>query len=239
MAIILGIDGLEYGYVKEFECKGLMQGNFGKTDISEYEEPRTIVLWSSFLAGKNLEREIVAMGNEKMWDFRLKAEETFFKHFESFKAVDVPGYNYRREHHVRERTMLKKFFGDEISVEEFDKPMLEYHKKIKEMFLEDLEKDFGLLFYYFNAIDVIGHVSFGLKSKMRALYKDLDGLAAKAAEKGEPLLIVSDHGMKPVGRYGDHEAKYGFWSNNLGAELGEPKITELPKFIATEMARGF
>lgn len=237
MAIILGIDGLEYEYVQEFGCTALMQNAFGKTDISEYEEPRTIVLWSSFLADKNLEKQIVAMGNEKMWEFKLKPEETFFRHFHSFKAVDVPGFNYNKEAHVREREMLKKFFSDEITVEEFDAPVLAYHRKLKESFFADLERDFGLLFYYFNVADVLGHVSFGMKSKMKLIYTDLDEIAARAAAKGEPLLILSDHGMKAVGRYGDHRSGYGFWSNSLGQKLGSPRITELSEFVAKQMAK--
>ncbi len=235
MAIILGIDGLEIEYVEEFGCRNLMQGSFGKTDISEFEEPRTIVLWSSFLTGKNLEKEIVAMGNERMWNFKLKAEQTFFKNFDSFKAVDVPGYNYSKEHHLRERDLLKKFFNDEITVEEFIGPMVAYHEKIKENFLADLGAGFGLLFYYFNVADVVGHVSFGVKEKMQQIYMDLDEIAGRAAAKGEPLFIISDHGMKAVGQYGDHRSEYGFWSNNLGKELGNPKITALSAFVAEEM----
>ncbi len=53
MIVILGIDGLEYEYVKKFNVKNLMQESFGKTNISEFSEPRTMVLWSSFLTGKN------------------------------------------------------------------------------------------------------------------------------------------------------------------------------------------
>lgn len=237
MAIILGIDGLEFEYVKEFGCRNLMQKSFGKTDISEYKEPRTIILWSSFLAGKNLEKEIVAMGNEKMWNFKLRPEKTFFRHFDSFKAVDVPGFNYSKEHHLMERAMLKKFFNGEITVEDFDKPVLEYHKKIKEEFFSDLKKNHVLLFYYFNVADVIGHLSFGIKNKMKTIYMDLDNIARNATEKGEPMLILSDHGMKAVESYGDHCQEYGFWSNNLGKKLGNPKITDLSKFVTKEITK--
>ena len=232
MAIILGIDGLEYGYVREFECKNLMQRSYGKTDISEYEEPRTIVLWSSFLAGKNLEKEIVSLGKEKMWDFKLKPEETFLPCFEKHKVVDVPGFAYAKEQHSLERKMLKQFFNGEITVEEFDAPVLRYHKKLREDFLADLEKGFDLLFYYFNAVDVIGHLSFGVKSKMKTIYRGMDEIAARAAKTGEKMLILSDHGMKPIGRFGDHQQEYGFWSNSLGRRLGKPRITELSEFVA-------
>jgi len=122
-------------------------------------------------------------------------------------------------------------------VQEFDKPVLEYHRKVKESFLTDLEKEFDLLFYYFNVADVIGHVSFGDKTKMKLVYKDLDELVGKAAAKGQPMLVLSDHGMKAVGRYGDHQENYGFWSNNLGKDLGQPKISDLSKFVEENLVR--
>ncbi len=235
MAIILGIDALEYEYVREFGCRNLMQLCFGKTDISEFSEPRTIVLWSSFLAGKNLEREIISFGNERMWDFTLKPEQTFLAKFKKPRVVDVPGFAYSREQHDLERSLLRKFFNNEITVEEFGKPVLEYHRKIKEQFFIDLKKEFDLLFYYFNAADVIGHVSFGQKSKMRLIYQGLDEIAAKAAATGQKMLIVSDHGMQPVGRFGDHRREYGFWSTSFDAKLQNPKITSFRALVEKEM----
>lgn len=38
-------------------------------------------------------------------------------------------------------------------------------------------------------------------------------------------MIVSDHGMKPVGRFGDHTS-YGFWSFNKDMKLGKSRITD-------------
>ncbi len=235
MAIIIGIDALEPTYVEEFNCRNLMQKHFGRTDISDFSEPRTIVLWSSFLAGKNLEKEVLALGDKDMWHFSLKAEQTFLSKFGKRRVVDVPGFAYSREQHLLERNQLKKFFNNEISIEEFDKPVLEYHQKIKERFLEDLDGNFDLLFYYFNAADVIGHVSFANKAKMGLIYKDLDELAGRAAGKGQKMLIVSDHGMQAVGRFGDHCPDYGFWSTSFEADLRHPKITSFRSLIEKEM----
>ncbi|MBN2067644.1 MAG: alkaline phosphatase family protein [Candidatus Diapherotrites archaeon] len=235
MAIIIGIDALDPEYAQAFNCKNLMQAHFGKTDISGFSEPRTVVLWSSFLAGKNLEKEILALGDREMWNFSLKPEQTFLAKFPKRIVVDVPGFAYSKEQHLLERSQLKKFFSKEISVEEFDRPILEYHRGIKQRFLQDLEKDFDLLFYYFNAADVIGHVSFGNKAKMRLIYNDLDELAGRAAAKQHKMLILSDHGMKAVGNFGDHASGYGFWSTSFEAGLHRPKITSLRSFIEKEM----
>ena len=68
MIAILAIDALEYDLVEKFQCRNLMQKFYGKTDISEFSEPRTMVLWSSFMTGRNMEQEILAMGDKEMWN---------------------------------------------------------------------------------------------------------------------------------------------------------------------------
>jgi len=65
---------------------------------------------------------------------------------------------------------------------------------------------------------------------MRMLYKEMDDIAKKCAEKNCPLLILSDHGMKAIGKFGDH-SDYGFWSLNLNKNLKTPKITDFYRII--------
>lgn len=226
MIIILGLDGLEYEYVKEFKCKNLMQKNFGKTDISEFSEPRTVVLWSSFLTGKNMEKQAL----KDLWNFRVNVKQTFFSSFKKWHAIDVPGFTYIKERHEKEREMLKAFFDKKISVEEYDEIAFTNHKLAKEEFFEVIEKDFEILMGYFALADVIGHLSFGIKSKMKIIYKELDEIAKKARKKAEKLLIISDHGMRAIGRFGDH-SNYGFYSISEEIDLKNPKITEFRKII--------
>jgi len=109
---ILGIDGLEYEYVIEFECTHLMQKSFGKTDISLFSTPLTVVLWTSFLTGRNTEKEVPA----DPWSFRVSPEETFFSYFEQWKAIDVPGFTYDTEKHARERELMRKYFYGEADI---------------------------------------------------------------------------------------------------------------------------
>ncbi len=226
MIVILALDGLEYEYVKEFNCKNLMQEKFGKTDISMFSEPRTIVIWSSFLAGKNLEKEIM---QGDLWSFRLKPEQTFLSKFKKWKAIDMPGLNYREEH-KKERELLKGFFDKKNSIEDYDAAGFEIHRKNKEEFFEALDENFDILVGYFALADVIGHLSFGIKPKMKIIYKELDDIAKKVRDKAEKVLIISDHGMKAIGRFGDH-SEYGFWSTNFEVNLDKPKITEFRKLI--------
>lgn len=231
MFIIIGIDALEKKLVDKFNCSNLKQKNYGLTDISEYEQPRTLVLWSSFLAGKNLEKKIVSLGNKKMWNFKLKKNQTFLAKFKKTKALDVPGYTYNKKQHGDERQMLRDFFEGQISIEEFDRPVFGHFRKIKKQFLKELKKNYDILMVYFDVADVIGHLSFANSTKMKMIYQDLDQIAQIASNKADKLLIISDHGMKPVGKFGDHDEKHGFWSTNFKFDLKNPKITDFAKII--------
>lgn len=223
MIVILAIDGLEYDYVREFDCKNLMQKEYGKTDISEFEEPRTIVLWSSFLTGKNKEKEVLAKKN--MWDFKVDVKETFLSRFENPLAIDVPGYNYMKEHHDRERELLKKFFDKKATVDEYDKLAFQHHNEIKSKFLEALDRDHGIVLGYFSLADVIGHLSFGKKVKMKMIYNEMDKIAKEVSGKCGNMFVISDHGMKAIGVFGDH-SDHGFWSTNFNSCLKTPRITD-------------
>jgi len=231
LIVILGLDGLEYEYVKEFNCKHLMQASYGKTDISEFAEPRTIVIWSSFLAGKNLEKRILALGKKNLWNFKLKPEETFFSKFKSWEAIDVPGLTYKAKNHEKERKALKDFFEGKISVEKYDEIAFKNHKENKKEFFKALKKDREIVMGYFALADVIGHLSFGIKEKMKIIYEELDEIARKVRESSNTVLIISDHGMKAVGRFGDH-SNYGFWSfSRKITSKGKVKLTKFRNII--------
>ncbi len=225
--IVLAIDGLEYDLVEKFDCKNLKQRFYGKTDISEFSEPRTPVLWCSFITGKNKEKEILALGNKEMWNVKIELDKTFFSAFSKAKIIDLPGYNYDKEQHDRERELLKKFFGAEIEEEkqiikkEYNEHAFKHHKKIKEEFLVALDGDYDFVLGYFSVADVLGHLNFGDSFTMKMIYKELDEIAGRIKDK---LIVLSDHGMEAVGQFGDH-SKYGFWSTNF-KDLGKPRIVD-------------
>lgn len=233
MIIIFAIDALEYDLVEEFGCKNLMQKNYGKTNISEFSQPRTMVLWSSFLTGKNKEKEVLKLGNKEMWNFSLKKEKTFLKFFKKEKVIDLPGYNYDKRQHEKERSLMKKFFESEKEKkkirEEYNKLCFQHHKKIKKEFLESLKKDYDIIIGYFSIADTIGHLNFGNKVMIKIIYKELDELAGNLG-KNNKILILSDHGMKTVGEFGVH-SDHGFWSINFNYKLKNPKITDFFNII--------
>lgn len=57
--LILGIDALEYNRVKEWNLQNLMQEDYGKSIVpisAGFDEPATLVVWPSFIAGKDPEK---------------------------------------------------------------------------------------------------------------------------------------------------------------------------------------
>ncbi|KXB05120.1 hypothetical protein AKJ48_00205 [candidate division MSBL1 archaeon SCGC-AAA261O19] len=240
MVVVFAIDALEHELVEEFDCKNLKQVTYGKTDISEFNQPRTMVLWSSFMTGENKEEEILAKGDEEMWKTKIPLEETFFSNFENPKIIDLPGFSYDRKQHDKERELLKKFFEEAEDQEEkkeirkeYNQHGLKHHRKIKEEFLNSLEKDHDFVLGYFSAADVIGHLNFCNKTLMKMIYNDLDEIAGKIKEiRDDHLLVLSDHGMEGVGMFGDHN-EYGFWSFDEECDLENPKITDFADFLTS------
>jgi len=236
MIVVYAIDALEYTKVEQFGCSNLKQAHYGKTDISEFSQPRTMVLWSSFMTGQNKEAEILAKGDQEMWNTRIPHEKTFFSKFSSPAVLDLPGYNYDLGVHEQSRKLLKDFFSatddeqKEAIKKQYNADAFEHHRKIKEQFLAELDADHDFVLGYFSVADVIGHLNFGNDTMMKLIYKDLDELMPKITARTDKVLVLSDHGMKAIGRFGDH-SEYGFWSTSFDAGLKRPRITDFGELL--------
>lgn len=230
--IVLAIDALEYILVEEFNCRNLKQKFYGKTDIGEFSEPRTMVLWSSFMTGKNMEKEILSKGNREMWNTRLYMKDTFFRYFNNPRIIDLPGFNYIKEQHDQERIMLKNYFDAKTDEEKnkikisYNNLAFEHHRRIKQEFIDAMNENHDFVLCYFSVADVIGHLNFGNRTMMRMIYKDLDEIATTIEDS---FIVLSDHGMEKLGIFGDHSS-YGFWSTDF-KDLGNPKITDFAEII--------
>ena len=218
--IILALDALDLNLVKKFGCQTLMQKECGQTDISDFNLERTVVLWASFLAGKNMESRIPV---KTQWEFKLPPEETFLHFFKTFKTIDVPAFSFKQSH-AEERKFLKNYFDGKSAIEQYDAAVWKIHEENKKEFLASVGKS-DLVMGYFNLADAIGHLSFGIVEKMKDVYSELEGLAKETRGSNDFILIVSDHGMKAIGRYGDH-TKNGFYSASRKLGLDTPKITD-------------
>jgi len=237
MFVIYAIDGLEIDLVEKYDCQNLKQRFYGKTNISEFSEARTIVLWSSFATGQNKEEEVLKLGNKDMWNVKWPIKDTFFSKFNKPEIIDLPGFNYNTDQHQKQRKLLAGFFKekDKEAKEKvragYNKLAFDHHKVIKAKFLKALDKDYDLVLGYFGLFDLIGHLNFGNELMIKMIYKELDEIAAIAKEKAEEMLILSDHGMFSKGMFGDH-SDYGYWSTSF-KDLGKPRITDIGKAITS------
>ncbi len=236
MIVVLAIDALEYVKVEEYNCTHLKQQCYGKTNISEFSQPRTMVLWSSFMTGENKEEDVLSKGDKGMWNIQRDIKETFFSKFQNPCILDLPGFNYNKRVHARSRELLKRFFEIESKEEkkqvkdEYNQDAFDHHRRIKKEFLSALEGDYDFVLGYFSVADVVGHLNFGNNTMMKLIYQDMNDIAAKAADKTDRLIVLSDHGMEAIGEFGDH-SNYGFWSTNWESTIDNPKITDFKKII--------
>lgn len=218
--IILALDALDLDQVQKFHCKNLMQKECGQTNLSDFSQLRTVVLWASFLTGKKMEEEIPI---KTQWEFKVSPQQTFLKFFKTYETIDVPAFSLKQQNHAEERKLLKDYFEDKASVEEYDVAIWRNHEENKKDFFKAVGR-FDLVMGYFNLADTIGHLSFGITDKMAEVYYELDKMAEEIKNSDDSILVISDHGMKPVGRYGDH-SRNGFYSFNRKLGLNMPKIT--------------
>jgi hypothetical protein len=218
--IILALDALDLHQVQKFNCENLMQKEHGQTDLADFKQARTVVLWASFLTGKNLEKQIPI---KTQWTFKASPEQTFLKFFKTCKTIDVPAFSFKQQNHAQERKLLKGYFEEKATVKEYDKVVWRNHEENKKDFLSAVGK-FDLVMGYFNLADAVGHLSFGITEKMSEIYYELDKMTEEIKDSDNFVLVISDHGMKQVGRYGDH-SRNGFYSFNHKLGLNMPKIT--------------
>jgi len=243
MVIIVGIDALDKRFVDTHSLDELKQRHYGKTDISEFEKPRTMILWTSFLAGQSTEKEVLAL--DDIWGFKINKNRTFFSSFK-FYSEGVPGISYHDNDHQRMRRLLANFFEAPQGSRQRREVENEYGKIANILFqyarhelLMSVHADFRkakLEFYYFSLIDDFGHLRYGDRYFMWLLYDVIYQMMKEVINmcyaNRRDLLIISDHGMElapETGYFGVH-SKNGFWSSNF-CKLDMPKLTDFRQII--------
>ena len=227
--IILALDALDVYPVRRYDCRSLQQTRYGQVDVSEFKILRTVALWASFLSGNRIDAE-VPLDKEAQWLFQLTPEQTFLPLFDMYKTIDVPAFSFKQHNHARERQLMREAFSEEVSFDDFDAVVWRHHDENKRELFHSLGK-YDLVMGYFDLVDAIGHLSYGVSRKMKEAYCELDSIAKEVRSSIDDIvLIASDHGMRPFGRYGEHYG-YGFFSTNYRSLLRLPRITDFREEI--------
>jgi len=173
---------------------------------------------------------------EKLTGYRIKPKPslralrnrppTLFDLIKPSIAIDVPTWNMDVDRRLWIERSLK------VSVDEYIKNVWKVYNEKKQELLRVLDNgSWRLVMVWFDAPDLLGHVCIAkCRLKLMSLYLDLNRLVSTVRERvGDDtlVLVVSDHGMKPMpDGTGDH-SDYGFWSISHYIDWFEPrKITD-------------
>lgn len=219
--------------------------------VPEYQETESAYNLGIQLVRKLLPSKIRDFLNEfirnkfysKRSESPLKATLSFLQDTNTstiFSGIDawhneIPGYNAEAGDEKMKR--FKTFFdGTEEKLERKATMELikEQYEEQTENLIQALEnKDsYDLIFWYTKYLDEIGHMDRGSKLRTIRRYMKVNQLVGKVRDmlsSKDKLYIISDHGMRPKGKYGLHD-KDAFFSSSDGNLIEKPRgLYELVK----------
>jgi hypothetical protein len=281
---ILAFDGLEYDLVEKFDLKELKQVEYGKVDVSDFEQLITPHIWASFITGldyKQLKVETRVWKNPFLeWirkhkrffmlnrislkSFLKKAgferetyaddlSETYKAIIKKFKqakpttifdlapsiAISVPPIQMWISSYTI--NLMKKVLENKVKLTFYKSHVLKVFSEKRKLCFEKIKGKWTIFMVHFLFTDLLGHFYINRLEKMRQIYDKAKKVVAeikKELSDDTLLIILSDHGMKPMGEinFGEH-SKHGFYSLNYALNLKEPHIKDfftLIKKIATK-----
>ncbi len=159
--------------------------------------------------------------------------KTIFENVDKSVALNVPTYNWNWDY--RAAYFLKKSIENPEGIgRKFEEYIYQTFEKERRDFWNAFKTgDWNLIMAYTKMCDHLGHLYGGNLPKLEKAYIVLDRFAqeiANAINQDDILLIVSDHGMKPLGRFGEH-SDHGFYSCNRKLDLETPRITDFFEII--------
>ncbi len=179
-------------------------------------------------------KAILSPGITKTWNFNAKKESTIFDLFENPKSIEFVTYDIQ---HAFENIMpIRMYFvTEELNDNNFEEFIWRVRfDRIINKLCTALENDsYDLIATYLNELDPIGHIFRGDLTVMERNYRKFDELVGEVKKKFDGrILIISDHGMNPLGRYGDHlHIDHGFYSCNHDLNLNNPKPEDFYNII--------
>ena len=187
--------------------------------------------------GKLIEKLGIAHRRDHTWeDYKEKGVKTIFDYAKNPISLHVPTINDRSEFR-KTAPLLVEIIENRDKEYEYLRIFWKQFKEIRKEVYEKLNDNWDLFMVHFQLLDFLGHLYAGRPNiHLYKGYLAFDELVYKLKRKLEGVffLIISDHGMKPLGRFGDH-SEYGFWSSNIRLGLKNPKITDFYQIIIEKL----
>ena len=174
---------------------------------------------------------------EMITEFKYRKIETLFDIIPNAKALSVPPY--QKWIAPETQLFLRQAIDNEAERTPFEEHVLQIFRRKREKCLKTIEeRDWNLSMTHFMFTDLLGHLFCGNLTKMFGVYIKAERLVEEVKKfigAETLLLIVSDHGMKPIGKgtFGEH-SDHGFYSSNIPLNLEKPKMTDFfPLIVKT------
>ena len=138
------------------------------------------------------------------------------------KGVNIPALNQDNN----TKYTMDDYFRRDIDDDEYVGEIWNCFERTKEKFLEHFDKE--LVMAWFCPADRVGHIFRPDLDVMEETYRRLDDFAGRVREEFDgDVMIISDHGMKEMGDFGDHsDISYGYWSFSRDLGLRNPKLVD-------------
>ncbi|MFQ6085325.1 MAG: alkaline phosphatase family protein [Candidatus Bathyarchaeia archaeon] len=169
--------------------------------------------------------------------FESRRVSTIFDFADRPIAINVPTYNEEPVVHENKRLFLESIGNGDL-VGELEDSVWEVYQKRRDLCFRLIDGPWDLFMVYFHGVtDLLGHLYRAKLAKMWEIYAEMDSFVQELRERiGDDalLMIVSDHGMKVLGGFGDH-TNYGFYSLNQKLCLDHPKICDFAGIIRQKL----
>jgi hypothetical protein len=255
---ILGLDGLEYFFVEEFDCKNLKQLNYSQIDVpvnSKKGVPLTPQVWASFLLGEWMDdfefsnysrfkesavkilkflRRFIPISLGLGHKINVTKGVTDFPELKGETFLDrtdsatINAPFYDFENIIWELSM--QFGNDELSLRQLIELCYEHYFDMKDKILSEVsELNNEIVFAYMLFPDYIQHLEHLHPERIKKHYLDLDRFVGELKKRIDGgLMIVSDHGFDFKTQ--NHSFK-GFYSTDTELDFKPEKITDFYPFF--------
>lgn len=158
-------------------------------------------------------------------------KKTIFDLVDDSIGINIPSYNRSEWPTISPQFTMKEMVEGEVPYSDYWDDVWNCFEKTKAELLNNLDKD--LVMAWFKAADSVGHFWRTNTDKMEEAYVTLNDFTAKIKERFDGwILIIADHGMKPLGRFGDHtNLNYGYYSSSHKLGLNNPRLTDFYEII--------
>lgn len=262
MLFILGLDGLDYRCVTQWNLVNLKQQEFGKiiVPISQgRKQPLSPEVWGSFLTGEELTglnfsrpgikgkvlgllislRKRVNFGFGMGNHFRTKRNfpklnRSTFIDREGVTEINAPYYSYNGTIDIVER-----IGRGEISLNDAVSELMEIYRirkrQIKQELMEKMLSN-EVIFAFLHFPDMVQHLALSRERMIKSIYADLDYFIVELKEiiNDGVFIIVSDHGFDPQTGY---HSRFGFYSSNTKLDPKPEKITDFYHHLITRFIK--